>query len=220
MGSKLPRNKGKVPSLSVVRYAEIYRTMILYRGQYCDDEELRYFKMPDFWQWLCGDGKEGWQVKTFRSDLPDDYLRKAAIIAFDGRMTLTVDEILWEKAKLGSKVPNFILGHEFAHLALDHHLGNATKKNFLLKQRNTDFAIIPPTPEELEANFGGVVFQCGPVLEDVRWGAIDIANRAFSDVAQVEKAMRIVRLEAFKQELNRQLEAELRRRSSLRRIVL
>ncbi len=76
------------------------------------------------------------------------------------------------------------------------------------------------TINPLEAHFGGVVFQCGPVLEDVRWGAIDIANRAFSDVAQVEKAMRIVRLETFKQELNRQVEAELRRRSSIQRIVL
>lgn len=220
MGSKLPRSNGKVPSLSAGRYAEIYRTMIFYRREYCDDEDLRYFKMSDFWEWLCGDGEGGWQVKTFRSDIYDDYLRKAAIIAFDGRMTLTVDEVLWEKARHGSKVPNFILGHEFAHLALDHHLGNATKKNFHLKKRSTDVAIVPPTPEELEANFGGVVFQCGPILGDVRWGALDIANRAFSDVAQVEKAMRIVRLEAFKQELNRQVEADLRRRSSIQRIVL
>ena len=206
--------------MSAVRIAEIYRTMTDYRREYCDTEDLRFFKMADFWEWLCGDGGEGWQIKTFRSDLGDDYLRKAAILTFDGRMTLTVDEGLWGKAKQGCKVANFILAHEFAHLALDHHSGNATTKNFMMKQRATDFAMIPPTLEELEADYGGVFFQCGPVLEDVRWSAKYIADRSFSDVAKVEKAVRIVRLEGFKREVDRQLEAELRRSSTIPRVIL
>jgi len=41
-------------------------------------------------------------------------------------MTLSVDQRLMAEARKGCSLSNFILAHEFAHLALGHHARSAT----------------------------------------------------------------------------------------------
>jgi hypothetical protein len=158
--------------------------------------------MPEVWEDLCG-GSEDWSIKTYRSDVKEDFKRKAALLVFGNRLTLTVDEVLIERAMQGCKLSNFILAHEFGHLALNHHARSAVTKHFQLFSSPCGMANLPPNLEELEANYAAVFFQCGEALANARWSAIELANRACSDVNYVKKALAIVRLDVFRRELAR-----------------
>jgi hypothetical protein len=76
-------------------------------------------------------------------------------------------------------------------------------KNFQLFSGPNGMSNIPPTQEELEANYAAVFFQCGVGLQDARWSATRLADRATSDVEYVKKAQARDRLDVFQRELNR-----------------
>lgn len=188
----------KKPTISASRAAEIFNEMVGLRRIYCDDS--RFFRMSDFWSLLAEGGGET-KIKTYRSSEKEDYKRKAGVVAFAGNTTLVVDEALMLNAVNGCKLSNYILAHEFAHLALNHHARGAVIKNFQLYASPVGLANIPPTAEELEANFAAVFFQCGVSLLNNQRSAVELANRAFSDVYYVKKAVSVCCLDVFKREL-------------------
>ena len=184
------------PTLSARRGAEIWEECLWYRRELYRDSD--FFKMPEVWEKLCEEGGD-WSIKTYRTG----ETRKAGIIGFDGRGTLSVSEELMECARQGRGFMNFILAHELGHLILNHHARSAVTKNFQLSERPSDMAVVPPTQEELEANYAAVFFQCRVALADPRWNSLDLARRAFSDHEYVKKAQAIVRLDVFQRELRR-----------------
>jgi hypothetical protein len=189
------------PKITTERAAEIYEEMLLYRrGFYADSE---FFKMTELWDRLVsGDGE--WKIQLFKSNLGADYARKAGVIALGHRVTLSVDEELWDRAASGCRIANYILAHELGHLGLDHHAKAAVVKNFkLYVGPNGNMSNIPPTLEELEANLSAVFLQCGVALENPRLSAMDLARRAYSDVTYVRKAQTYVRLDVFQRVLRR-----------------
>ncbi len=188
------------PTLSTSRAVEIYREMLSVRRELCNDNE--FFKVPDAWEAIC-EGSETWKTKTYRTEQLEDYKRKAGIVVFGDHATLIADERLIENARKGCKLSNYILAHEIGHLALDHHANNAIVKNFQLFSGPNGMSNIPPTLEELEANFAAVFFQCGIALENSQLATIQLAHLAFSDVYYVGKAQRFVQLDVFQRELRR-----------------
>jgi hypothetical protein len=182
--------------------------MLGYRREYSADTE--FFKMTDFWDWLCT-GSGHWSINLFRSNLGEDYAKKAGVVAFDHRVTLTADEELWDRAAQGCRLANFILAHEIGHLALDHHAKNAVTKNFQLFPGPRGMSNTPPTLEEMEANLAAVFLLCGEALENVRWDALDLAKRAYCDVEYVKKGQRFVRLDVFQRELRKQTKSRYHR---------
>ncbi|WP_426033470.1 hypothetical protein [Cypionkella sp. TWP1-2-1b2] len=190
----------KRPFLTTARSVAIFDEMISCRREYCADTD--FFRMTDFWEDQCDD--EGrWQINKYRSDETEDFKRKAGVIAFDYRVTLSVDEKLMANAKRGCMLSNFILAHEMGHVALGHHLRSATTKNFQLFDGPRGMCNLPPTLEELEANYAGTFLQCGVALFDSKWSPLDLARRAFTNVEYVRKSQRIVGLEVFQRELVR-----------------
>ncbi|MEM9582061.1 MAG: M48 family metalloprotease [Pseudomonadota bacterium] len=168
--------------------------------------------MPQAWEAIC-EGNPDWKTRVYKTRSVEDYQRRAGVITFDDRVTLSVDEKLLTNAERGCKLSNFILAHEVGHLALDHHAEQAVIKNFQLFSGSTGLANIPPTLEEYEANFAAIVFQCGAALLQEGISALDLANRAYSDVRWVKKVQLMVQSEAFKKELQKPNE-------SLGRVVL
>lgn len=190
---------GKRPTLSTRRAVEIFEEALSVRRLFCGDGE--FFRMTDFWQHLCD--KEGrWKINAYGSSQNDDFKRKAGVIAFQDRATLTVDERLWEGARRGTLFFNFMLAHEAGHLMLDHHAKGAVTKHFQLFGP-TGLSNVPPTDEELETNYAAVFLQCGVALLDDRWTALELARRAHCDPLYVEKALRAVRVPEFQRLLNR-----------------
>jgi hypothetical protein len=186
--------------------------MIACRRLFCADSH--FFRMPDFLEWFC-EGSQHRKVKTYRSDPNEDFPRKAGIIAVGDWFTLTADERLIASAKQGCRLCNFVIAHELGgHFALDHHASSAVTKNFELRNGRAGRSIIPPTLEELEANFAGVFFQCGTALADPRWNTLQLADRACTDANYVRKAQEMVQLEVFQRALN------TRRKQALQRVVL
>lgn len=190
----------KRPILSVKRAAEIYEEAISCRREYCADSS--FFRATDLWEYLC-EKSDTWKIKTYRSGETEDFKRKAGVVAFDDRVTLTLDETLWADAKRGNLFYNFMLAHELGHLVLNHHSSGAVTKNFQLYAGPNGMANVPPTAEELETNYAAAFLQCGVALLDPRWDYLQLAKRAFSDPYYVKKAQMVVRLEAFQRHLNR-----------------
>jgi hypothetical protein len=187
----------KKPDISIARAVSIFEEMLAARRGFCADHV--FFKMPEFWDDLC-DEEGKWSIRTYRSSETDELRRRAGVSAFAGRITLTVDEKLLERANNGCKFSNYVLAHEVGHLALEHF--NERTKNFALYGPNGTWNA-PPNTEELEANLAAVFLQCGIALLDRRWDTIQLANRAFSDITSVRNAQRFVRLELFQSLLNR-----------------
>lgn len=188
------------PFLSTQRAAEIFRKMHQIRRVYARDDQ--FFKMSDVWSSLADqDGVV--KIKTFRDLSKHPAELKAGVVEFDGRVTLVADKRVLELASKGEMFSNFKLAHELAHLGLDHHAKAAFVKNFQLYDAGSGLANVPPTQEELEANYGAVFFQCGMALLDESTDSIKIIRRAYSDVTYTKKACRICRLDIFREELDR-----------------
>ena len=198
------------PKLSTSVILETYVEMISYRRTYCDDSE--YFKASQFWTDMCSD-IDTWKIKKYSGNESEDWLRKAGVITLREHVTLSTDRQLFENAEKGCKLSNFILAHEFAHVALGHHDRNLVTKHFQLFAGSNGMSNIPPTVEEYQANLGAVFFQCGVALEDERLTTLDLAHRSFSDVSYVRRAQKLVQLSLFKQKL-------FERRSNVKRVVL
>ncbi|MCC5970791.1 MAG: hypothetical protein JJU15_12655 [Pararhodobacter sp.] len=190
----------KDQTLTTRRAVEVFEEMVGCRRSYCAD--MNFFRMDEYWEDLC-DEEGRWKIKAYRSKETQDFKRKAGVIALADRVTLTVDERLMENAKRGCKLSNFILAHEAGHLALNHHARGAITKNFQLFSGPNGMSNIPPTLEELEANYAAVFLQCGVELLNDSMDPIQLAHRAFTDVRYVKKAQRMVRLDVFKRELAR-----------------
>ncbi len=189
------------PKISTPQAVSIYRKSLWFRRKLHDD--YTFARMTDVWDTLCHD-LEDWRIKLYRSNPDQEYEKKAGVIKFEDRVLLTADERLFEDARNGCKLANFILAHELGHLVLEHHERNAVVKNYKLYAGPTGLANIPPTPEELDANFAGVFLQCGAALENPKWGKKQLADKAFSDVHYVALAQKFVQLDVFKKELIRQ----------------
>ena len=191
----------KRPALPTARVAEIFETALWFRRQYAADNQ--FFRMTDYWRWLRDEGAYC-RIKTYRSDQSEDFKRKAGVVAFGDDITLVVDERLMDRADDGCKLCNYMLGHEAAHIMLDHHERGAVVKNYQLFAGPSGLSNLPPTAEELEANYGAVFLQCGVTLANPRWDTLQLADRAYSDVRSVAKAQRIVQIDVFQRELARQ----------------
>jgi hypothetical protein len=174
--------------------------MLEYRREFYAD--TAFFSMPEYWERITVQS-EGWSIKAYKSNEIEDYKRKAGTVSLGDKVTLVADERLMVKAKQGCRLANFILAHEVGHLALDHHAQGAVIKNFQLFASPSGMSNIPPTLEELEANFAAVFFQCGPALFDPSLRAVDLARRASSDIHYVKKAQGVVRLTIFQEQLRR-----------------
>jgi len=169
------------------------------RRLFCGDAE--FFKMTDYWEDLCEDN-DSWRINQYRSGQTEDFARRAGVVEFEDRVTLTVDETLWADAKKGKWFFNFMLAHEAGHLMLDHHSNGAVMKNFKLFGPDGT-ANIPPTAEELETNYAAVFLQCGPALAGTRWTDLELARKAYSDPRYIEKARRAMKVQAFQDHLRR-----------------
>lgn len=188
------------PTLTTKRAVEIFEEAVAYRRDYCPD--THFFRMTDFWEYLCEDS-DTWSIKKYRSGEKEDFKRKAGVSAFAGRVTLTVDQELWDRAARGVLFFNYLLAHEAGHLILDHHARGAVTKHFQLYAGPNGMANLPPTVEELEANYAAVFFQCGVALLEPRLEALVLARRAYSDPNYVKKAQSAVRLDVFRRLLDR-----------------
>jgi hypothetical protein len=173
--------------------------MIACRRDYFADNE--FFKMTDLWSYLCEVGEE-WKIKFFQQGASGALRPQASVTEFDHRVRLSVEASLWARAASGDKLANFILAHEAGHLQLRHNSRFATR-HFQMTARRSGFAIVAQDYFELEANFAAVCLQCGVALLDESLSAIELANRAFCEVAQVKKAQAMVQLEVFRHELAR-----------------
>ena len=198
------------PSLTTTRAAEIFDEMLWYRREFCADTD--FIKMPQVWETLAND-LETLSLKFFGSNKASDFTPTAGIVAFAGRTTLTVHEELFRQAKKGCRLSNYLLAHELGHLALEHHAKSATIKNFQLHRGEYGMSNMPPTVEELEANYAAVFFQCGVALQNPNWHFLDLALRAFSDPEAVRNAQLRVQLNVFQQALSR-------KRSKYTRVIL
>lgn len=160
--------------LTTKRAVAIFEEMISIRRDYCADSE--FFRMDRFWEDVS-DEHGNWSIKAYCSSETEDFKRKAGVIEFDGRVTLTVDKRLMENASQGCKLSNFILAHEAGHLGLGHHAKSAVTKNFQLFAGPSGMSNLPPTLEELEANYAATFLQCGVALLDPKWGPVQLAHR-------------------------------------------
>lgn len=191
----------RAPFLSTTRIVEIFKEMVDIRRQFCADHD--FVKMPTVWEDLM-DEQGNWAIRRYHSRPGGDYLRRAAVMQLGDKMRLTVDNQLWENAKRGKKLDNHVLAHELAHLTLGHPSRGGVATNFALDDDGTLIRLSPPNKTELEADLGAVFFQCGVALMDDRRDFKELADRAFSEISYVKKAMQYVRLDAFRWELKRQ----------------
>ena len=189
------------PELRTSQVARIFKDMLDLRRIYCKDSE--FFRMDEFWDWLSDEDGDsvGIQIKRYKSSNLDPYKNRAATIAFGDNATLVVPEDMMVKAAEGCKLSNYTLAHEIGHLALGHHARSAVVKNFQLFSSDNGLANIPPTVEELEANYAAVFFQCGIALLDPKIDPLELANRASTDVYSVRKIKKLCGLDVFQREL-------------------
>ena len=189
----------KAPFLTTKRAVEIFEEMVSCRRDYCADKE--FFRATDVWKYLCEDSDE-WRIKFFHQGSIQELRPLAAVAKFNHSVRLTVDARWWSNAERGDKLSNFVLAHELGHLQLRHNAGSAGR-HFLMVAGIGGNSVIPQDYFELEANFAAVSFQCGVTLLDPALSAVDLADRAFCDVAQVKKTQSMVQLDVFRRELNR-----------------
>lgn len=190
----------KRPQITTNRAVDNYREMLWVRRELFDDSE--FFTMPQALEEICFDGGE-WSVRTYKRKPFVEYSPRASAIEFDGRVVITADEELIDRAKRGCYMANFVLAHELGHLALDHHKQEAVTKRFQLFSTTTGMSNIPPNVEEFEANLAAVFFQCGTWLEQRGFSHIELAQRAHSDPRYVKIAQRYVQLDVFQALLNK-----------------
>ena len=189
------------PSLTTARAAQVFNDALACRRDFFQDDQ--FFKMPDVLEIMFSEF-HGWKLKTYRTKENEDFKRKAGVVVFEDRVMLTVDERLYANAKRGCSLSNYILAHEVGHLILEHHAKSAVTKNFQLFSGPNGMSNIPPTVEELEANFAGTFFQCGVALADKRWNTAQLAQRASSDYRYVQRAQTYAQLGVFEDEVARQ----------------
>ncbi|WP_411890440.1 hypothetical protein [Yoonia sp. SDW83-1] len=190
----------KRPNISARRAAQVFKEAVACRRLFRGDG--KFFKMSEFWEYLCAEN-DCWKIKQTKSGPLSDYQRRAGVVAFGDLMTLVVDSELMRLARLGRGFANFILAHEMCHLMLDHHANAKVIKNFKVVDSETGKSVLPPTDEELETNYAAIFLQCGMALFDERLSAVELARRAYTDVALVKKAKSLVRIPEFKSELER-----------------
>lgn len=179
--------------LTTKRAVEVYKAMIWRRRLYRADQS--YFKAIDYWDWQYGADT----IKAYKS--ADEEIGRPGVISFGGRVCLTADDRRIMLARSGHAFSNTLVGHEISHVALGHHKQFAQVTNFDLGEGSYGKVIVPKNLREKEADFGSTVFLCGVALKDKKMSALELARRACADVAQVEKAQRLIQLDVFQREL-------------------
>ena len=192
------------PIISVDRAVTIFDEMVGCRRYEYSDQE--FFKTSDYLKELCSEESDGgeypFRIMTFKTNPKEDFRRKVGVIEFGESVIFSMDERFLTKADQGCYLCNYIIAHEIGHLALRHHEKNAKILNFQLTKGQSGYANLPPTVEELEANYAAVFFQCGIALFDDKYTPQQLARLACSDPRYVEKAQKMVQLARF-QELQR-----------------
>lgn len=181
-------------TISVARAASIYKTMVGYRRIFAEDHE--FFNMVDFWEWLVKDC-DFMKIVVHNDPTGQDIKLKASVVSFNGEVRLVASKGLLEKARSGHMTYNFVLAHELAHLAAEHHRKSATTKHFKLGSGSHGNTIVSQDADELEAHYGAVFFQCGVALFNKAYSPLQLARLAHSEPKYVEKAQAAVRLSQF-----------------------
>ena len=189
------------PTLGTRRFIEVYREMTSTRRLWFRDDQ--FFKLTALWSDMT-EGDENWKINKVKASDGSDFARTASVVALDDRVILNVDERLWELAEDGCLFSNFMLAHEMSHVALDHHARGAVAKHFRLYSGPNGAANLPPTVEELEANYAAAFLACGPAILNWRIDDLDLARRAYSDPHYVRKVRRLLRTEVAQREMLRQ----------------
>lgn len=189
--------KSRRPAIGAERTVHNFREMISHRRLFCSDDQ--YLRMPDVFETLTEITEPDFKfrIKRYSSGNDEDKALKASVIAFNGQATLTVSRRLYEDASNGCLSSNFTLAHEFAHLVLGHHGRNATTMHFQTTRISGMNKRVAPDEMELETDYAAVFFLCGVALLNRNESARELARRACCDVYQVEKALKICRLEPF-----------------------
>jgi len=199
----------KTPSLCPKQGARLFRRTLSSRRHFCDDG--KFFKAVDAWREISSDVPEI-NIKAYKGAGT-----KAGVVALGGAATLIAPQDMLVRADKGCKLANFTLAHEMAHLLEGHHENNAVIKNFQLFDHVTGNANIPPTLEELEANYVAVFWLCGPSIFDcdrkvtaadgslrsLGRDAKQLADRAFCDVQQIRRARKLLEQQSFWEEINK-----------------
>lgn len=184
----------------------LFREMAVLRSYYATSDEA--ISMADVWEDLASTEFEETdefktQIKFFSGN--EEHNRKAGIITFASRITLIVSHGFWRLARGNQWLQNFLLAHEFVHVALDHHANAAVVKHFKLDSSNGVNANIPPTWEEFETNVAAVFFQCGDALFEKEKYAFELAAKYRTDKHYVERLQRLCQSQAFQGELGNQM---------------
>ena len=191
----------KRPTLSVPRTVEIFEEALAVRRLYTDGNDSEFFKACDFWKYLCEED-ENWKINVTPPTEGADFARRAGVVSVGDRVTLTVPQELWVGAQRGNAFFNYVLAHELGHLVCDHSAkGTRNFKN--LAPGRFGMQIVPPSVQELEADYAAVFVQCGVALQNSHWSTDYLARKAFADPGYVRKAQMAVRLDRFQHWLNR-----------------
>lgn len=185
----------KEPPFLTSRAVEVYKALIWRRRIHCKDRE--FFLAIDYWDKWFGPDK----IRTYRST--DEEIGRPGVVAFAGKVCMTADERRIELARGGCPFSNSLVAHEISHLHLNHHRYSTRVTNFTLAKGSYGNAIIPKNQKEKEADLGSTVLLCGVLLADPSLRTRDLARHARADVGLVERAQRMVQLEAFQKELHR-----------------
>lgn len=95
--------------------------------------EAGFFNMVQAWRRIVEQLPE-WSIKPYQSNADEELVRKAGVVYFANRATLTVDLRLLQKAEASCGFSNFILAHEISHLELGHHSRKAVNLNVCLRE--------------------------------------------------------------------------------------
>lgn len=202
------------PSISPERIVKIFKEMQWWREAYFSDNPLEkkvgIVNGAKFWEWFA----EEMPDVRIRFDRYLDQVDKrvAFVLKLDLHIFLNVSKLKFEAAKKNSYFPNFVLAHEFAHIALEHSETTTAPQPFSLHEEDGQLKSSVYDVIESEAHYGAIFLQVG---EQIFADGIDtrlLAKNAATDPYQLDRLAKICRLEIVRQ--------RLRERNKIRRVVL
>ena len=184
---------------------KLFREMLSLRNDFAEPDAS--VSMTDVWLELADDRYQKTdeyrtKIKLYSGSDTDD--TKAGVVVFGNLLTLVVTKHFWELARKNSVLQNFLLAHEFAHVACDHHSNGAGMKHFRLTSKNGVKANIPPTWEEFEANLAAVFFQCGVALFEKETTPFELASRHRTDFRYAKRIQKLCQSDVFQAEYDKQ----------------
>ena len=202
------------PSISPQRIVKIFKEMQWWREAYFSDnpyeKRVGIVNGAKFWEWLAEE-LPGVRIR-FDRYLDNVDTRVAFVLKLDLHIFLNVSKKKFEAAKKNSYFPNFVLAHEFAHIALEHSEATTAAQPFSLHEEDGQLKSSVNDLIESEAHYGAVFLQVG---EQIFADGIDtrlLAKNAATDPHQLDRLAKLCQLESVRQ--------CLRKRNEMRRVVL